>query len=526
MTSQPVIGNVAEHEKKVVIGNGESDAPSSNLESVSTAWSYVVVSSEQQNETLEDQARWARDVAAANGWTITRSFSGVSTGKDGVRKLLEDLLAELRSTPKAQRPQRVLTIRIDRLGRGDGLEAMGALAQIRRLGVILHTRTDGDVRLERATDSILPAIMAITAGIENEVRSEKWRAVHARRRAAGLHVGQVPFGVVLVDGRAVPYEPEASIVRAVFKHAADDHWGYTRLATFARERAPSKRLNDGSDRAYRWAPATIRTLMNSKTLRGLVVDEDLWERARSARALDFRARAPRRFPWPLRGAVRCTCGRLLRGHTGGVEGWKIRYLFCSDPCHSSPHPAHRADKLEQQFVELLRQLWAQDDFVVDKRFADDAMNEAQQLLKSARKAASAAEERRSRVWALAEEGQITGVQLRERLDEVDAARKVASADLAAAERSIVEARASERSLESANAILSQAPAIWESADAENRAAIARLVAALPEIGGLFCDPGRKNVLLCAADLPENSFCSNKGKSDDSITKKFIQSITE
>jgi DNA invertase Pin-like site-specific DNA recombinase len=409
-----VIGKAAEHEKKAIIGNGERSAPPSKSCPMESAWSYLVVSSDQQNETLDDQSKWANDVAEANGWPITRCFSGVSSGKDGVRKLLEDLLTELRATPKKQRPRRVLTIRIDRLGRGDGLDAIAALSEIRKLGVVLHTRQDGDVRLERASDSILPAIMAITGGIENEVRSEKWKAVHARRRAAGLHVGAVPFGVVLVDGRAVPYEPEAVVVRQIFEFACQG-WGFTRLANFARERAQSKRRPDGTDRPYRWSPSTIKTLMDSKTLRGLVIDDALWERARAARALDFRARAPKRFAWPLRGAVRCTCGRMLRGHAGGVEKFKIRYYMCFDPSHGHPYPAHRADALEGAFVDLLSRLHADPDFTVGKRDCDGALKAAQQSVRDARKALDAAEARRQSAWTLADAGTITAVQLGERL---------------------------------------------------------------------------------------------------------------
>ena len=117
-------------------------------------------------------------------------------------------------------------------------------------------------------------------------------------------------GVILVDGKAVPYKPEAQIVRQIFT-LAEQRWGYTRLARWARENAPPKRTNDGADKTYSWNASTIKSILVSKTLRNLVVSEDQWQRTKAARQSDFRARAPKRWDWPLQGAVRCTCGITL-----------------------------------------------------------------------------------------------------------------------------------------------------------------------------------------------------------------------
>ena len=491
-----------------------------------TCWAYLVVSSDHQRETLPDQERWAESVAKTNGWEITRTFSDVSSDKDGVRELLESVLRELRATPKAQRPKRLLTIRIDRLGRGDGLDSIAALAEIRKLGVVVHTREAGDVKLERVTDSILPAIQAITAGIENEVRSDKWKAVHARRRAAGLHVGKVPFGVVLIDGRATPFEPEARIVREIFEKAAQG-WGYTRLAAYAREHAPSKRQPDGSDKPYRWASSTIRTLMDSSTLRGLVIDEDLWERARALRRADFKTRSPKRWPWPLVGAVRCECGRMLRGHASGVKTCRIRYLICFDVSHGKPYPSHRADALEAQFLELLGRLGADPKIMLKSRsLRDETVRRAQELNREGRKALDAIEGRRKKAWLLSESDALTPAQLRERLDELDASRIRAQGDVDAAAGVLSDARTVERSCVALNDVLADIPALWPQLDTEAQTIIARAVTDLPEIGGLYASPSNRNQLLLGSELPKNYSVANKGKADDSITKKFIQSITE
>jgi DNA invertase Pin-like site-specific DNA recombinase len=487
------------------------------LPNMETAWSYTVVSSDQQSDTIVDQERWANDVARENGWAITRVFSGVSSGVAGTRKLLEDLLSELRRTPKTQRPKRVLCIRIDRLGRGDGLDAIAALSEIRNLGVVLHTRQDGDVRLERASDAILPAIRSIVGALENDVRSENWKAVHARRRAAGFHIGQVPFGITLVDGKVVPYEPEAAIVRELFAHAADS-WGYTRLARWARERAPTKRMPDGTDRPYSWSPSTVKSILDGKTVRELLVTEDEWERAKAARAADFRSRAPRRWPWPLAGAVRCICGKLLRGHTAGVKGWEIRYMVCFSLDHGQPYPAHRADRLEEGFAAVLRRLAPSADILVPSR--EEARRKALITAQSeARRELEKLEQRRQRAWALADEGALTGPQLRTRLDEIDAARERSANELERATANIAAQAQTETSRRRLSQMVADLADAWPTLPTDTQQIVARAVASLPELNGLWVDPAQKHLLLPGIDLEK--ILGAKGEMhDDSITKEM------
>ncbi len=129
-------------------------------------WLYAAVSSSPQEATLEDQRQWAKETAVRNGWVIAREFAGVSSGAKGTREILSNLIEELERTPKAARPQRVLMIRIDRVGRL-ALDCIAAVAQLRKLGVVLHTRQDGDVKLETAMDSLRPIFELVTAEMEN-----------------------------------------------------------------------------------------------------------------------------------------------------------------------------------------------------------------------------------------------------------------------------------------------------------------------------------------------------------------------
>ena len=89
---------------------------------VEAAWLLVAVSSGPQEVSLDTQEAWCQEAAAAHGWPVIRVFRGVSSGAKGTRELLDDLLIELRNTPKPERPRWLITVRIDRLGRGTGIE--------------------------------------------------------------------------------------------------------------------------------------------------------------------------------------------------------------------------------------------------------------------------------------------------------------------------------------------------------------------------------------------------------------------
>jgi DNA invertase Pin-like site-specific DNA recombinase len=482
---------------------------------------YAAVSSSPQEATLEDQRQWANQTAARNGWIIAREFSGVGSGAKGTRNILSNLIDELERTPKAARPKRVLMIRIDRVGRM-ALDCIAAVARLRKLGVLLHTRQDGDVKLETAMDSLRPIFELVTAEMENAARSDKWKAVHARRRAEGKHVGMIPYGVILVDGKAVPYEPEAQIVRQIFT-LAEQRWGYTRLARWARVNAPPKRTNDGADKPYSWQASTIKSILVSKTLRSLVVSEDQWQRTKAARQSDFRARAPKRWDWPLQGAVRCTCGKLLSGHCSGESKYRTRYYICRhhtlEPGATS-HPAHRADKLEAEFMQLLSSLRA-DPTLVDP-FTDNGPTDQWETVEcDALRRIADLEKRTQRAWKVAEEAQIEPTQLRSRLAELDAQRRSAEVALNSARAARAMDTEQKQTSCSFAELIEELPDLWAQTTVELQQELARafdaVLAESPAFGGLFADPsGRGNLIFRPV--------ANMRKAEDEITKKWIALI--
>lgn len=433
-------------------------------------------------ETVEAQERWAKETVATHGWNLERTFSGVASGKAGVRRVMHELLDELRATPKARRPRRILMVRLDRTGRGDTLELIATIAEIRRLGVTIYTRTDGDIRLENVKDSIKPIFEMIQAGLENEARSDRSRAGHETKRRAGKHAGHAPYGTVLKDGKPQPYEPEAAIVRAIFERRLQ-RWGTQRLARYAAAHAPPKRRADGGTRKLQWGENTIGRMLACRTYRGIVVDEELFDAVQAIRHAPIDRTA--KYEWPLRGAIRCTCGHLLSTAKTGT-GKRIRYYGCRNVAVHERYPLHRADSIEAQFTDLLGQLVATPELIAGYREPETDTDSLQMQWKALEKERQGIAARKTRAWEAAEQGGLSPADLRVRIADLNAEEQRITSAIVEVEQDLARANASARTRKDLAATVAQLADAWTGADVDMRREIAKTVAEI--FGGLWLEP--------------------------------------
>jgi hypothetical protein len=215
----------------------------------------------------------------------------------------------------------------------------------------------------------------------------------------------------------------------------------------------------------------------------------------------------------------------LCGHASGVPKCRIRYYICRnhtlEPGEKS-HPAHRAERLEAEFLELLRSLRA-DPTLVDPFTDDEPADQWDTIERDALQRIADAEKRAQRAWNVAEEAQIDPSQLRSRLAELDAQRRSAEAALSSARTARArDAEAKQASCSFAQ-LLEELPDLWAQTTIELQQELARAFGAVlaenPALGGLFADPSCRGKLVFR-------HVAKVRKADDSITKKFIQSITE
>lgn len=460
------------------------------------AWSFCCVSSSPQEATLEDQANWAHEAASANGWDVTRVFSGVGSGKAGPRKLLHQLVAELRSTPEAERPQVILMLRLDRVGRGRLADSMLVMRELEDLGCAIFTRDGGLELMDAPMKELITAAKLAVAAFENEVRKEKSRAFHARKKAAGEYASTLPYGFILLEKRLAPYEPEAAVVRDLYEKRVAG-WGYQRLAVHAKGIAPPKLKANGKSRALAWSTATLQRILSNDRYRGVIVPETLWDDVAAMRGRLIERSAV--WPWPLRGAVRCTCGGLLRGQATGPR--RLRYYVCRlHNRHGGRFPYHNAAQLEAQFVALLSRLEPSGDLKPLRSVGDVAAMRSRKAHLA--KELASIEQRKMKAWELAEGGEIQKGDLADRLADLGAEAERISQALHAAERELASAEARENiKADVAQAIRGLASA-WPRQPVALQRDIARAVAAY--VGGLFADPERPSELFMRDIMPRNA----------------------
>ena len=472
---------------------------------MSTAWAFLVVSSSssEQLETLPHQRAWCDSAAAANGWEITREFRDSCTGKKGVRRLFNRLLTELRATPRPLRPQRILMIRRDRIGRGSIASTLQAQHELKDLGCIIHTRDGGDQSLD-GVGELNAAMTAYIAGEENRVRSDKSRAFNARKKAAGEATGMPPYGFTVVDKRLVPYEPEAAIIREMFKRRATG-WGVHRLSEYATQNAPAKILISGKRRKLRWSEATVSRMVKNRVYRGTIVDENTWDAATSIK-VETRERRGRcsTYDFPLRGAVRCTCGLMLTVVNSGPMKYRIRYYICKAKNRHGCYPHHRAENLERQFLDLLARIELSPELLEAYRGRVDpdrlaALRHQRGGLENERASLGV---RRTRAWEAYEDRLAPGEDLKLRLEQIKADDERLQRTIAAIDAEIVALSQEQGARDSLSGLLDGIRERWPRFRPEHQRDIAKAVSAC--IGGFWCDPERRGVLLAPHDAQVNA----------------------
>ncbi len=448
----------------------------------SAAWAFLVVSDPGQADTLADQEAWAQEAAHANQWVITKTVSGVSSGKLGARRLTLGMIDELEALQASERPARLLMIRLERLGRGNGLEAMEAFLRIRRLGIVVHTRIDGDVEYSRASELLMPVLRFFIGGMENEVRRDKLNSMYERRRIAQkddptLAIStKMPYGLRLENGHFAPKPPEDAAVQLAFELKTQGY-GPHKIAKQLALIAPPMTLKDGSAHPQHWTTDRVRRLLLKTCYRGTIVDAAIWTRAQR-RLREFQ-RPTMRYEYPLGGALRCECGYALFGQRGPRGSSTFNYYVCRNVvAHSGRYKHYRGDRLEEQFLSLLARLSVEDDLLrrfLKAQHVDVNLDASRAECASAKGELARIDERRRRIFSAFEKGSLAQADLQWRLDDLRDIQTTLERRILAIERDITHVQSSRRSIADAQALVTSAKGHWENAGVDDRRALAKAI---------------------------------------------------
>jgi hypothetical protein len=456
--------------------------------STAMAWAFLVVSDPQQAESLRDQETWAKETAAERGWVLTRTIAGVSTGRDGPRKLALGMISELEALEAAQRPCRVVMIRLERLGRGDGLEAMEAFLRLRRLGIVVHTRLDGDVDAHRASELLMPVLRFFIGGMENEVRRDKLLSLYERRRQARLTdptialSAMAPYGLRYDHGRLVPVAGQANVVRCIFELRCRGY-GHGLIAKRIGSLATPMVSKSGRERRRSFSSDAVRAVVINPRYRGTIVSDELWLEAQKP----ARAFTPARghYEYSMGGALRCECGEALVGNrASGNRSMPPRphlYYQCRNaPAHDGHMKHHRCERIDAQFVELLKRLRAEDELVTSYLRCDgfdERQTTLQTRLSVLRADVADFDDRRRTIMSAYEDGRIPSKDLKWRLGELRAKHAEARDQIGQLERELAAVEIQRKHGEHVRALLDSAADLWLSAPIEERRALAKAVCA-------------------------------------------------
>jgi DNA invertase Pin-like site-specific DNA recombinase len=459
-------------------------------------WSLSVVSSEAQAETLQHQRAWAKETAKRCGWHITRSIEGVSSGKDGPRRLLRDILADLKNLDPDARPARILVIRLDRVGRGSVAESAIVLHELLQLGVGVHTRDQGDVKLDSAMDELIAAAQLAVARHENDVRRDKMRTVYRRKREAGVIVGnRPPFGLrISEDGKtycATSAKHKNAILEAFELRAAG--YGLQSIGERLSQIAPPHRFINGKEYVVRWTQTRVARLLGNPAY-AAIVDRVTMARAQrtaknAAAVVDRTRDKRRRFPWPLSGSIRCACGRAMTGMACGTPENRVRYYACRTPwVHEVAVRLVRADNLEDQFVNLLRRLRASPALLA--KYQNRTRQSPEPLKKrihELERNLSDIDRGKQRVWDLHAKGQVRDTDVQERLDKLAETREGIQKRLAETREHLVIAQHASNERQGLARVLDEAARRWATLPEPNQRRIAQAIALV--LGGFTVTAG-------------------------------------
>lgn len=449
-------------------------------------WLYLVVSSDAQDETLPAQRRWGFEEAARIGALVDPDgiFEGVSSGKHGARAILVDLIGKLRALPKSERPSRVLMNRLDRTGRMP-LDAISALNDIHKLGVVIRDRINGDYTFKRVIDQVGPIFQLLQAGFENEVRSDRSKAGHKRRRDEGkLIPAKPPYGVTRDErGNAIPDPLCAPIVREVFKRCARGD-SVADIVTWLRENAPPRKGKAGKQYTLLWGLSHVYKMLRIQTYRGLIVSDDLWHRAQQRKRRESQP-GPGGYIYPFSG-IKCSCGDTLRARTntgssryhakdGSIRVYERKAGTVWYVCQSMKHDdgprfrSFREDRIEEQWVKVLKRLvagkgpWERPPRTKDLDSRIETLTRRLETLVS----------RRDRIFSAFEEGVYDSKTMQERLAAADAEEQKLRAEITAQKEEHEKLVRRRNTYVSARTLIRNAARLYESADRKERARVNR-----------------------------------------------------
>jgi len=453
------------------------------------AWAYCRVSTmkDEQEMSMEEQTRWAREFAHERGLQLVIFEERASAKSIHGRKEFIRMMSELIALPKERRPALLLATSADRFARNMG-DAILSERALRESGVSLYLRDcGGSLQTDTFAGQATLVAMSMGSQAENEARSNRAKASWERRRREGKPTSnKAPYGLQLRDERDEPVEGSCDWVRFVFESYASGVGMPTiarrlsggapphRTLTYAADGKPVERV-----RYPVWEPNRVRKLLEQHRYRDVVVDAATFDRVQALLAKRPHVKQKRVFEYPLTGAIKCAnCNRSFHGHATGANRKKrlangqiaiydhvkrVRYYQCNVCCYMI-----NADLMEAWFRGDIRTL-AADDALLTRWVSGEPVGPKVRTLR--REIAALKRETdpeliaksKTAAWALALAGAHAGADLDRQLAHIDRQVAEKGARLEQLARSLHADQKVKRDISQARELLGNFWALYEAA---------------------------------------------------------------
>lgn len=134
-----------------------------------------------KTESVAQQRAWARATAARDGWTLTEMFSAPRSDVQP-RSTISRIISKFDAIAADQRPARLLIMRLELLGPGDAMKAIGVCLRLHKLGMLVHTQLDRDVTPDNVAHVVTPLARLLVFCMQPDIPQKERGAAKRRRR--------------------------------------------------------------------------------------------------------------------------------------------------------------------------------------------------------------------------------------------------------------------------------------------------------------------------------------------------------
>jgi len=343
------------------------------------AVAYVRVSSKDQvdNYSIGAQIDDIKEYAARNGYNIIDIYK--EEGKSAYQRAkkrpsFQKMIGEVKEEPELY--DALLVYKFDRFSRNkyDNAVYKCLLRDECDVDIISITEKVSDDPIGRLVEDILESVgVFYSANLGQEVLKGQ-----TQRAKEGKANGEAPYGYIIGDnGKYEIYEPEADVVRYIFKEYLDGK-GTRKIAQQIKEKGFKKFgeavIEKANGKKLQWKNNRIpQTVINNEVYTGTfkwsdikiednhpaIINKEDYELAQEMKKSRRGKGCEERNMYLLKGIMKCyECGATLGRKRKKYQGGHLDYAYCvgnrvNNDCYTN---RHRIDKIEDAVVDTLEKI--------------------------------------------------------------------------------------------------------------------------------------------------------------------------